>query len=99
MNVQERLEMENKTEEFENKAGVIIDYGCNRILDLTPIDPNLKYVKRGYASINNKTTKSALSYVFMGTKKATSEADLKNYPVLLWLNGGPGSSSIANGAL
>ena len=36
---------------------------------------------------------SALAFLFYGQKDARSESQLRNYPTVLWLNGGPGSSS------
>lgn len=36
---------------------------------------------------------SALAFLFYGQKDVRSETLLRNYPTVLWLNGGPGSSS------
>lgn len=36
---------------------------------------------------------SALGFTFYGRQGVKSLVDLKNYPTILWLNGGPGSSS------
>lgn len=48
-------------------------------------------VKSGYLS--TRRGKSALAFTFYGKKNITEEAKLKDYPTLIWLNGGPGSSS------
>jgi vitellogenic carboxypeptidase-like protein len=34
-----------------------------------------------------------LAFIFYGKKTVTNPSDLKNIPTIIWLNGGPGSSS------
>lgn len=46
----------------------------------------------GYLSVFENSN-SALGFIFYGSEKAKSEAELADYPTLIWLNGGPGSSS------
>ncbi|CAD8127868.1 unnamed protein product [Paramecium sonneborni] len=46
----------------------------------------------GYLSVL-KDSKSSLGFIFYGSQKATQESDLSKFPTLIWLNGGPGSSS------
>ena len=48
-------------------------------------------VGSGYLTVGKNN--SALGYIFWGQKDARSASQLKNYPTVLWLNGGPGSSS------
>jgi vitellogenic carboxypeptidase-like protein len=45
----------------------------------------------GYMSV--KRNQSALAFILYGKANVTNPALLKNYPTLVWLNGGPGSSS------
>ena len=45
----------------------------------------------GYLTVGKGN--SALGFTFYGQKDAKSVSQLKNYPTILWLNGGPGSSS------
>ena len=49
-------------------------------------------VASGYLSVGTKGS-SALAYTFYGRKDVKDANQLKNYPTVLWLNGGPGSSS------
>lgn len=44
----------------------------------------------GYLNVNKAG--SGLGFIFYGKEGAT-KATLKNYPTIIWLNGGPGSSS------
>jgi len=44
----------------------------------------------GYLSVNKAG--SGLAFIFYGKEGAAKE-ELKNYPTVIWLNGGPGSSS------
>ena len=48
-------------------------------------------VGTGYLSVSKNN--SVLGYVFYGQKDVRSVSELKKYPTVLWLNGGPGSSS------
>jgi carboxypeptidase C (cathepsin A) len=49
-------------------------------------------VAGGYLSVAGKGN-SALAYTFYGKKDLTDLSQLKNYPTVLWLGGGPGTSS------
>jgi carboxypeptidase C (cathepsin A) len=49
-------------------------------------------VAGGYLSVPGKGN-SALAYTFYGKKDLTDVSQLKNYPTVLWLGGGPGKSS------
>jgi len=44
----------------------------------------------GYLSVSKAG--SGLGFIFYG-KEGAARATLKNYPTIIWLNGGPGSSS------
>ena len=46
----------------------------------------------GYLRVGNNKGNSALGFIFYG-RVNTARADLTKYPIVLWLNGGPGSSS------
>jgi vitellogenic carboxypeptidase-like protein len=46
----------------------------------------------GYLKVGNNKGNSALGFIFYG-RVNTPRDDLNKYPIILWLNGGPGSSS------
>ena len=48
-------------------------------------------VASGYLSVGKGN--SALAFTFYGKKDVKTKSELRNYPTVLWLNGGPGSSS------
>jgi len=51
-------------------------------------------VAGGYLSLSvTGKGNSALAYTFYGKKDLTDVSQLKNYPTVLWLGGGPGKSS------
>lgn len=60
--------------------------------DLSPDFAETQVVYSGYLNAFEKTN-SSLGYIFYGSQKAKSPAELANYPTVIWLNGGPGSSS------
>jgi len=68
-----------------------ISTSCN-ILDLSGQYNYSGIVGSGYLSVGTKGS-SALAYTFYGRKDIKQASLLKNYPTILWLNGGPGSSS------
>lgn len=71
-------------------AGPVITTSCNMI------DLNAKYNYPGIAASGYLTVgknNSALAFLFYGKKDVRESGQLRNYPTVLWLNGGPGSSS------
>jgi hypothetical protein len=72
----------------------------NNKVDLSPLIPDdcyfpaskwLTYTGYGLAGVN---TISAFGYIFYGAQAANGDVTkLPNYPVMIWFNGGPGSSS------
>jgi carboxypeptidase C (cathepsin A) len=65
------------------------------LLNLGSITNNTQNISAysGYLSVN-ASSNSALGYIFWGCQKANGNtANLKNYPTIMWLNGGPGSTS------
>jgi vitellogenic carboxypeptidase-like protein len=48
----------------------------------------------GYLSVNITNSNSALAFIFTGALAAGNDVSkLSQYPVMFWMNGGPGSSS------
>lgn len=70
--------------------GPVITTSCNRI-DLSKVYNYSGIVASGYLTVGKG--ESALAFLFYGQKDVRSESQLRNYPTVLWLNGGPGSSS------
>jgi carboxypeptidase C (cathepsin A) len=48
-------------------------------------------VKSGYLRVGKGN--SALGFIFYGREGVINPNDLSKYPIIMWLNGGPGSSS------
>lgn len=77
--------------EFKSAAnGPTIETSCNR-LDLSKVYNYSGIAASGYLTVGKGN--SALAFTFYGQKDVRSESQLRNYPTILWLNGGPGSSS------
>lgn len=67
-----------------------VSTSCNNVaLDASPYNYS-GIVKSGYLSTGRG--KSALAFIFYGKENASISA-IKTYPTIIWLNGGPGSSS------
>lgn len=70
--------------------GPVITTSCNR-LNLTKDYSYSGIVASGYLTVGKNN--SALAYMFYGKKDLQDISQLRSYPTILWLNGGPGSSS------
>jgi vitellogenic carboxypeptidase-like protein len=69
---------------------LLLDTKCSNVdLNVSPYFYN-GTVKSGYLKVGKGN--SALGFIFYG-RENTSKEDLSKYPIILWLNGGPGSSS------
>ena len=80
----------NQQAQTEPTAGPVITTSCNMV------DLKTKYGYNGIAASGYLTVgknNSALAFTFYGKKGVTESSQLRNYPTVLWLNGGPGSSS------
>lgn len=71
-------------------GGPMLSTSCNR-LDLSKVYNYSGIAASGYLEVGKGN--SALAFLFYGQKDVRSESQLRNYPTVLWLNGGPGSSS------
>jgi len=74
----------------DSLTGPTITTSCN-MLDLSQKYNYSGLAASGYLTVGKNN--SALAFLFYGKKGVTNKAELKNYPTILWLNGGPGSSS------
>jgi carboxypeptidase C (cathepsin A) len=76
------------------KAGepIQINTSCNDIT-IDSIDTTKHIKKSGYLNINKGKSNSSLYYMFYGARVETDVTKLSSYPILIWMNGGPGSSS------
>jgi vitellogenic carboxypeptidase-like protein len=74
---------------FQNVSDVTTQ--CNVVnLNITPYNYD-GVVRSGYLNIHNKGS-SALAFIFYGKEKANI-SEVAKTPTIIWLNGGPGSSS------
>jgi carboxypeptidase C (cathepsin A) len=48
-------------------------------------------VRSGYLKVGKG--ESALGFIFYGKENVMNQADLSKYPIIIWLNGGPGVTS------
>ncbi|MCP4147812.1 MAG: S10 family peptidase [bacterium] len=84
--------MSDQTKEFKIKPVESIPIGPG---DPSPFELNVK----SYAGLAPAGNGSHLFTWFFGCQKCTDEKDAANYPLLIWLNGGPGGSSMAGAML
>jgi vitellogenic carboxypeptidase-like protein len=76
--------------EEKNDNDIFLETSCNE-LDLSTAPFNHSgAVHSGYLNVGKSG--SALAFILYG-KQGAPKADLKNFPTIIWLNGGPGSSS------
>lgn len=74
----------------DGAPSLTIDTVCNEVnLTADPYKHN-GTVMSGYLKVGKGN--SALSFIFYG-RENTARSDISKYPIVLWLNGGPGSSS------
>ena len=68
----------------------VITTSCN-LLDFSAKYNYNGIVASGYLTVGKNN--SALAFTFYGRKDVRDPSQLRNIPTVLWLNGGPGSSS------
>jgi carboxypeptidase C (cathepsin A) len=78
-------------EEPTDSASIFLQTSCSDVdLSVPPYNHN-GIVMSGYLSVSKAG--SALAFLFYGKENITNKDRLKDYPTIIWLNGGPGSSS------
>lgn len=76
--------------EEKNDKEIYLSTQCNDVdLSIPPYNHS-GVVMSGYLNVNKAG--SGLAFIFYG-KEGANRDDLKNIPTIIWLNGGPGSSS------
>ncbi len=84
------INVRDDTLEHKN-LNITLKTQCNTVdLSAEPYKYN-GIVRSGYLSVNKGN--SALAFIFYGKEGVTKVEDLAKQPILIWLNGGPGSSS------
>ncbi len=76
--------------EEDGNLGLFLQTSCNDVDLSVPPYSHSGVVMSGYLNVNKAG--SALGFIFYGREGVTRDA-IKNYPTIIWLNGGPGSSS------
>jgi len=77
--------------EEQSTAPIFVQTSCSDVDLSVPPYNHTGIVMSGYLSVNKAG--SGLAFLFYGRENITSKDKLKDYPTIIWLNGGPGSSS------
>lgn len=76
--------------EESNPKEIYLSTSCNDVdLSIPPYNHS-GVVMSGYLNVNKAG--SGLAFIFYG-REGAPKSELRNHPTIIWLNGGPGSSS------
>ena len=81
---------DGKLQQGKHNQDIKVETVCNAVDLSTPPFNHSGVVHSGYLSVNKGG--SGLAFIFYG-KEGASKEEIKNIPTIIWLNGGPGSSS------
>jgi carboxypeptidase C (cathepsin A) len=87
---QKRTARTEQSDLLKSPKAPVITTSCN-VLNFTQKYDYSGIVASGYLTVGKNN--SALAFTFYGRKDVQDQNQLRNIPTVLWLNGGPGSSS------